>query len=99
MYVAAIVLNSTARADFTQDPAPSNDPNDPLNWPTWAKVRTYATICLFSFIANVNGSNFTVAIVPLEKHFHISATRAVGGKYTVYLRHVLMLLISWSRCG
>ncbi|KAK5108263.1 hypothetical protein LTR62_008647 [Meristemomyces frigidus] len=57
-------------------PIPSNDPNDPLNWSAPAKITTYATICLFSFIANVNGSNFTVAILPLIKHFHITATRA-----------------------
>ncbi|KAK4546136.1 hypothetical protein LTR36_002273 [Oleoguttula mirabilis] len=56
--------------------ATSNDPNDPRNWTTTAKVTTYATICLFSFIANVNGSNFTVAIVPLVKHFHITSTHA-----------------------
>jgi len=62
--------------NFPTDPIPSNDPNDPLNWSTTAKITTYATICLFSFIANVNGSNFTVAIVPLEKHFHTNATHA-----------------------
>jgi hypothetical protein len=50
-----------------------NDPNDPLSWPMRWKMPTYATICLFSFIANVNGSNFTVAIVALEKEFHITS--------------------------
>ncbi|KAK0791624.1 hypothetical protein LTR75_011717, partial [Friedmanniomyces endolithicus] len=44
--------------------------------PRSAKITTYATICLFSFIANVNGSNFTVAIVPLSKHFDIGNNRA-----------------------
>ncbi|KAK5719971.1 hypothetical protein LTR15_007244 [Elasticomyces elasticus] len=57
-------------------PIPSNDPNDPLNWSTTAKITTYATICLFSFIANVNGSNFTVAIQALTRQFHIDANRA-----------------------
>lgn len=47
-----------------------------MNWSSAAKVTTYATICLFSFIANINGSNFTVAIVPLEKHFHVNPTHA-----------------------
>lgn len=41
-----------------------------MNWSLTAKITTYATICLFSFIANVNGSNFTVAVVPLSKHFN-----------------------------
>lgn len=57
-------------------PIASNDPNDPLNWPIQVKVTTYLTICLFTFIANVNGSNFTVAILPLEKYFHVDATKA-----------------------
>ena len=58
------------------DPIPSNDPNDPLNWPLQAKITTYATICLFSFIANVNGSNFTVAVIPLSQHFHTDLTHS-----------------------
>ncbi|THX54624.1 putative polyamine transporter [Aureobasidium pullulans] len=57
-------------------PVPSNDPNDPLNWPVSTKISVYLTVCFFTFIANVNGSNFTVAIVPLRKHFHIDATDA-----------------------
>ncbi|EMC91132.1 hypothetical protein BAUCODRAFT_39273 [Baudoinia panamericana UAMH 10762] len=57
-------------------PIASNDPNDPLNWPLAAKITTYATVCLFSFIANVNGSNFTVAVLPLSKHFHTDTNHA-----------------------
>lgn len=62
--------------DGLQDPIPSNDPNDPLNWPTAWKITTYGSICLFSFVANVSASNFTVAIVPLETAFHVDATHA-----------------------
>lgn len=57
-------------------PVPSNDPNDPLNFSTPVKILTYTTICLFTFIANVNSSNFTVAIKPLEKQFDVNATHA-----------------------
>ena len=59
------------------DPIPSAHPDDPLNWPLAAKITTYGTICLFSFMANVNGSNFTVAVVPLQREFHVTLTRAV----------------------
>ncbi|KXL43707.1 hypothetical protein M433DRAFT_139156 [Acidomyces richmondensis BFW] len=58
------------------DPTPSNDPNDPLQWKRPAKISTYGTICLFSFIANVSASNFTVAILPLEQQFHTNSTHA-----------------------
>lgn len=37
---------------------------------------TYGTICLFTFIANVNGSNLTVAIVPLHIEFGGTVDRA-----------------------
>ncbi|KAK4561023.1 hypothetical protein LTR86_004978 [Recurvomyces mirabilis] len=76
MQLAEDELKQHPVAKVQRYPIPSNDPNDPLNWSTAAKISTYATICLFSFIANVNGSNFTVAIIPLEKHFHITSTRA-----------------------
>ncbi|KAI7606922.1 MFS general substrate transporter, partial [Hortaea werneckii] len=67
------------RGEATQgnkQPQPSNDPNDPLNWPLSAKITTYGTICLFSFIANVNGSNFTVAVKQLANHFHTDITHS-----------------------
>lgn len=66
-------LSFTTETDLNIEvPIPTSNPNDPLNWPKWAILTTYATICLFTFIANVNGSNFTVAIVPLSKEFHTS---------------------------
>ncbi|KAI7198418.1 MFS general substrate transporter [Hortaea werneckii] len=63
-------------ASSRKQPEPSNDPNDPLNWPLSAKITTYGTICLFSFIANVNGSNFTVAVKQLANHFHTDLTHS-----------------------
>lgn len=36
----------------------------------WQKMLTYSTICFLSFLATVNTSKFTVAIVPLSKQFH-----------------------------
>lgn len=58
--------------------AESNDPNDPRNWSEKHKHITYLTICLFSFMANVNASNFTVAVVPLTKAFKINTTQATA---------------------
>ncbi|KAF2168954.1 hypothetical protein M409DRAFT_20967 [Zasmidium cellare ATCC 36951] len=56
----------------------SNDPNDPRNWSEKHKHITYLTICLFSFMANVNASNFTVAVVPLTQAFKITTTQATA---------------------
>ncbi|KAF2765157.1 polyamine transporter [Teratosphaeria nubilosa] len=70
------IQKSSDDARAPRFPEPSSDPNDPLNWLPWEKLTTYIAICLFSFIANINGSNFTVAIVALEKEFHTTSTRA-----------------------
>ncbi|QDS76433.1 hypothetical protein FKW77_004351 [Venturia effusa] len=57
-------------------PMPSLDPNDPLNWPRSKKYMTYLTICFFSFLATVNVSKFSIAVVVLSKEFHVSSTEA-----------------------
>lgn len=56
---------------------PDDNPNNPHNWSSRHKLSTYLTICLFSFMANVNASNFTVATLALRKYFQIDATHAV----------------------
>ncbi|CAG7920168.1 unnamed protein product [Penicillium olsonii] len=52
------------------------DPNHPLNWSMAAKQCTYLTICLFTFLANINSSNFTVATQPIIKEFNVTQTQA-----------------------
>ncbi|KAJ5935061.1 hypothetical protein N7466_004608 [Penicillium verhagenii] len=52
------------------------DVNNPQNWPLSAKLSTYLTICSFTFLANVNSSNFTVATQAIIKEFHVSQTQA-----------------------
>ncbi|CZT18216.1 uncharacterized protein RCC_04060 [Ramularia collo-cygni] len=73
-------IHDTETPDKVESEASSQgpqDPNDPQNWPRWHKMTTYLTICLFSFMANVNASNFTVATMALRKYFHIDVTHAV----------------------
>ncbi|KAL4955796.1 major facilitator superfamily domain-containing protein [Aspergillus filifer] len=52
------------------------DPNDPQNWSLPAKLSTYLTICFYTFLANVNSSNFTVATKPIIADFNVSQTQA-----------------------
>ncbi|KAL4806068.1 MFS general substrate transporter [Aspergillus unguis] len=52
------------------------DENDPQNWSTTARLTTYLTICFYTFLANVNGSNFTVATKPIIAEFGVSQTQA-----------------------
>lgn len=46
------------------------------NWSMTAKQCTYLTICLFTFLANINSSNFTVATQPIIKEFQVTETQA-----------------------
>ena len=45
-------------------------------WPLHRKLQTYLTICCFTFFANVNASNLTMAIIPITKEFGVTQTRA-----------------------
>ncbi|KUJ11873.1 putative polyamine transporter [Mollisia scopiformis] len=71
-----IVEGKRSKKGLLLRPQPSNDPNDPLNWPALEKYSTYLTVCFFAFLGLVNSSNFTVAIVPVAKEFHTTTTRA-----------------------
>ncbi|KAJ5280698.1 major facilitator superfamily domain-containing protein [Penicillium angulare] len=56
--------------------APVEDVNNPQNWPQTPRLITYLTICFFTFLANVNSSNFTVATQAIIKEFHVTQTQA-----------------------
>ncbi|RAL13903.1 MFS general substrate transporter [Aspergillus homomorphus CBS 101889] len=55
---------------------PPMDLHNPKNWPLATKITTYMTICCFTFLANVNSSNFTVATKAIVSEFHVSSTDA-----------------------
>ncbi|KAL4972476.1 major facilitator superfamily domain-containing protein [Aspergillus desertorum] len=52
------------------------DSNDPQNWTTISRLTTYLTICFYTFLANVNSSNFTVATKAIVREFGVSQTQA-----------------------
>ncbi|KAJ5179957.1 hypothetical protein N7492_003167 [Penicillium capsulatum] len=55
---------------------PEEDINNPQNWSLRAKLFTCLSICSFTFLANVNSSNFTVATQAIIKDFHVNQTQA-----------------------
>ncbi|PYH91839.1 MFS general substrate transporter [Aspergillus ellipticus CBS 707.79] len=62
--------------DYEKHQDQADDPNDPQNWSTAAKLTTYLTICFYTFLANVNGSNFTVATKAIIAEFDVTQTKA-----------------------
>jgi hypothetical protein len=51
-------------------PQPSDDINDPLNWPTWKKGLAFAPILVFTTLGNWAIAGLGVAIVVLMNEFN-----------------------------
>ncbi|KAL2842250.1 major facilitator superfamily domain-containing protein [Aspergillus pseudodeflectus] len=47
-----------------------------VNWSKTARLATYLTICFYTFLANVNSSNFTVATKAIIQEFNVTQTQA-----------------------
>ena len=65
-------------------PQPSNDINDPLNWPKWKKTVAFMTICFFSFLAGWVLGGISIGIPSIMDEFSVDLNAAVNG------------LISWA---
>ncbi|KAL2129075.1 hypothetical protein VTI74DRAFT_8267 [Chaetomium olivicolor] len=50
-------------------PAPSEDPNDPLNWPQWYKYYMAAVICIAMMMCNFLAAGPSIAIVNMAMDF------------------------------
>ncbi|PHH90807.1 hypothetical protein CDD83_2606 [Cordyceps sp. RAO-2017] len=50
-------------------PAPTSDPNDPLNWPQWLKYYIAALLCLAMAMCNFLAAGPTIAIVQTALDF------------------------------
>jgi hypothetical protein len=60
-------------------PQPSDDINDPLNWPSWKKTLAFSTIIFFMFISTWMTAGIATAIVVLSKEFNVDLNTAVTG--------------------
>src|SRR5208282_2509413 len=72
-------LRNKPNSDLILIPQPSNDINDPLNWPTWKKACAVVSVFFFSAFTNwaiVGGGNI---IVLLMKEFHKDLTDTSAG--------------------
>ena len=48
-------------------PIPTDDPADPLNWPSWRKVVCMVSVSLYAFVANYISASMAPAL-PLWNH-------------------------------
>jgi MFS family permease len=63
-------LKDVKNSDVVLVPQPSNDPNDPLNWPVWKKVAAFSAVVWFSALDGWLTSGPSSAIPILVKEFH-----------------------------
>ncbi|CAL5869988.1 uncharacterized protein PFLUO_LOCUS4221 [Penicillium psychrofluorescens] len=71
-----IVMGRMSKSGVVLRPQPTNDPNEPLNWPQWEKYATYLVLCWFTFLAFMNSSAFTVAVKSIVEEFGKTPTEA-----------------------
>ncbi|KAJ5728927.1 uncharacterized protein N7483_003435 [Penicillium malachiteum] len=71
-----IVTGKMSKSGVVLRPQPTNDPNEPLNWPQREKYATYLVLCWFTFLAFTNSSAFTVAVESIVKEFDKTRTEA-----------------------
>ena len=57
------------KGDIVLIPQPSDDVNDPLNWPMWKKSLAFSTIIIFTFMSIWAVAGLGVAILILTKQF------------------------------
>ncbi|KAI9706212.1 MAG: hypothetical protein M1820_004973 [Bogoriella megaspora] len=55
-------------------PQPTNDPEDPLNWPSWRKQTALVQVSLISFLSLFSASLIVPTFVPLGKYLHRDLT-------------------------
>ncbi|TFK46315.1 putative cycloheximide resistance protein [Heliocybe sulcata] len=59
-------------------PQPSDDPRDPLNWPTWKKEALFWSICYGAGLVGAVGPLLAPGYVLLGQQWHVSANTAAA---------------------
>ena len=72
-------LKNKEGTDIVLVPQPTDDPNDPLNWPRWKKVLAFAAMSLFAIESGWNVGGGGTAIVLLMNEFHTDLNTTVDG--------------------
>src|SRR5437762_3245264 len=79
MITAGDILKHKKGSDIVLVPQPSNDLNDPLNWPAWKKATAFVSIGIFSFVGGWTVAGIASGIVLLMNEFHNDLNNTVNG--------------------
>lgn len=76
-------------------PQPSDDPDDPLNWPNWRKHMALAALSFGSFVCYVTATIIAAGTPTIAKNLHVSksqATYVLTGPVVVYACGTIILV-------
>ncbi|EHA57445.1 hypothetical protein MCOR27_003829 [Pyricularia oryzae] len=68
-FLGTVRLRNDQTGEVILVPTPSNDPNDPLNWPQWYKNAVAALICCAMLMCNFLAAGPTIALVETAVDF------------------------------
>src|SRR5437762_13400840 len=69
IFTASHTLKSKGNTDIVLIPQPTDDPNDPLNWPLWRKTVVFVAMSLFCIQGGWAIGGVSTAIVLLMNEF------------------------------
>ena len=83
--------------DILLIPQPSDDPNDPLNWPQWKKGAAFITIQIFTFLSIWILGGIGAALILIIHDFRVDLTGAVRGLVSWMVLTIGLAVIPLSR--
>ncbi|KAH8691667.1 major facilitator superfamily domain-containing protein [Talaromyces proteolyticus] len=72
------VQNDTSTENPVLIPPPSDDPDDPLRWPSWRKDLAFGTSCLFAMLNNFSGTVLSDSLVPIAQDLGVTIDSTSG---------------------
>ena len=78
-FAASHHFKSKENSDIVLVPQPTDDPNDPLNWPRWKKICAFTTLSLFAVESGWIVGAVSTGIVLLMEEFHTDLNTTVDG--------------------
>jgi hypothetical protein len=69
-----VQLKVDMKTGATLSPQPTDDPNDPLNWPQWAKWLILGQVALGAFQTPFNNAITVGTLGPLAKQWGVTVT-------------------------
>jgi len=72
-------LKDLKNTDIALIPQPSDDVNDPLNWPKWKKSIAFLCVCFYAFLGSWIMGGVTLGIPGIITEFDVGLNDAVNG--------------------